>query len=366
MTQPAAPALPRDAEAPAPAREVGYEYSLNLAPLLEHLGVSLLVSTYQAGKLVVVSARAGKPDFAFHSFERAMGVAVRPDRLAVGARGQIWLLRSAPDIAARLADRGYDACYLARLAHHTGDIHVHEMAWLGGELWFANTLFSCLCTLHENYSFVPRWRPPFIRALAAEDRCHLNGLALVDGQPRYVTMLGETDTPGGWRPNKAVGGCLMDVRTNTTVARGLAMPHSPRVAGGRLWLLDSGRGRLVTVEPQVGRTETVAELPGYARGLALTNEAAFVGLSRIRETSTFGGLPIAERRGELKCGVAVVELRTGRLAALLEFKSGVEEVFDVQVLPGVRRPLLSGPFAGQDGSEVIWTVPPAANFGAEE
>jgi uncharacterized protein (TIGR03032 family) len=135
------------------------------------------------------------------------------------------------------------------------------------------------------------------------------------------------------------------------------MPHSPRVANGRLWLLDSGRGRLVTVDSKDGRVETVAELPGYTRGLALTREAAFVGLSRIRETSTFGGVPIAERRDQLKCGVGIVELRTGKLAALLEFKSGVEEVFDVQVLPGLRRPLISGPFAGQDGNEVIWIVP---------
>jgi len=135
------------------------------------------------------------------------------------------------------------------------------------------------------------------------------------------------------------------------------MPHSPRVAGGRLWLLDSGRGRLVTVDPANGRAETVVELPGYTRGLALTNEAAFVGLSRIRETSTFGGVPIAEHRERLKCGVAIVELRTGRMAALLEFKSGVQEVFDVQVLTGLQLPVISGPFAGQDGSEVIWTVP---------
>src|SRR5262249_54999615 len=143
---------------------------------------TLLVSTYQAGKLVIVSAQAGKPEFAFHSFERAMGLAARSDRIAVGTRAQIWLLRAAPDIASRLASRGHDACYLTRSAHHTGDVQVHEMAWVGDELWFVNTLFSCLCTLHENYSFVPRWRPPFISALAPEDRCHLNGLAVADGQ----------------------------------------------------------------------------------------------------------------------------------------------------------------------------------------
>jgi uncharacterized protein (TIGR03032 family) len=361
MSESTAPPAPLEFEAGAPDREVRYEYSLNLAPLLEHLKVTLLVSTYQAGKLVIVSPKNDKPEFAFHSFERAMGVAAKDDRIAIGAQTVIWLLRSAPDIAERLADRGYDACYLTRSAHYTGDIHVHEMAWAGDELWFVNTLFSCLCTLHDNYSFVPRWRPPFITALAAEDRCHLNGMALADGKPRYVTMLGESDAPRGWRPNKASGGCLMDVAANVIVARNFAMPHSPRLAGGKLWLLDSGRGQLVTVDPKSSRAETVAELPGYARGLAFAGEAAFVGLSRIRETSTFGGLPIAERNADLKCGVAVVELRSGRVAALLEFKSGVDEVFDVQVLPGLRRPQLSGPFAGRDGGEVIWTVPQPAS-----
>jgi uncharacterized protein (TIGR03032 family) len=348
-----------EASPSATLREVKYQHTLNLAPLLEHLNVTLLVSTYQAGKLVVVGSRAGKPEFSFPSFERVMGMAVRPDCVAVGVRAQVWFLRSDADVAARLAVQGYDACFLTRSAHYTGDIQVHEMAWAGDELWIVNTLFSCLCTLDGNHSFVPRWKPRFISALAAEDRCHLNGLALADGKPRFVTLLGPSDTAGGWRPNKAAGGCLVDVASEAVVADGFAMPHSPRLAQGRLWLLDSGRGRLVTVDPKDGRVETVVELPGYTRGLALTREAAFVGLSRIRETATFGGVPIAERRDQLKCGVAIVELRSGRMAALLEFQSGVEEVFDVQVLPGLRRPAFSGPFAGLDGSEVIWTVPQA-------
>ena len=54
-------------------------------------------------------------------------------------------------------------------------------------------------------------RPPFISAYAAEDRCHLNGLAIVDGQPRYVTALGQSDTRGGWRAGKSNGGIVMSV-----------------------------------------------------------------------------------------------------------------------------------------------------------
>ncbi len=287
-----------------------------------------------------------------------MGLAVGPRQIAVGSRRQVWFLNSAPDVARRLEPAGrHDACFLTRSCHVTGEIHGHEMAWAGDELWVVNTLFSCLCTLDAAHSFAPRWKPPFITALAAEDRCHLNGLALADGRPKYVTVLGGTDTAGGWRPGKATGGRLLDIPTGATVAQGLCMPHSPRVHDGRLWLLDSGRGRLVTVDPALGNCEMVAELPGYVRGAAFVGPYAFVGLSKVRETSAFGGIPVAERREQLKCGVWVVDCRRGRPVVFLEFQSGVEEIFDVQVLPGIRKPVVEGPFAAEDGTATIWTVP---------
>jgi uncharacterized protein (TIGR03032 family) len=298
----------------------------------------------------------------YHNFERAMGLAVKPDAIAVASRAQVWLLAAAPEIAPRIEPAGRrEACFLARSSHFTGEVQAHELAWgAGDELWLVNTAFGCLCTLDARHSFVPRWRPPFLSALAPEDRCHLNGLAMVDGAPRYVTVLGEADTPQGWRANKVSGGCLIDVPSGETVARGFAMPHSPRVHGGRLWVLNSGAGRLALVDPVTGQAQTVTELPGYARGLGLHERYAFVGLSKIRETSTFGGMPIAERRGELKCGVGVVDLTTGRLTAHLEFLTGVEEIFDVQVVPFARRPALSGPYPELDGAAPIWTVPPPA------
>ena len=341
-----------------PTREVRHEYTHSLPPLLSQLGVSLLVSTYQTGKVAAVGVAAGELTLAYHNFERAMGLAFKPDAIAVAARAQIWFMRAAPDLAARVEPAGrHDACFLTRSSHFTGDIQAHELAWAGDELWLVNTAFSCLCTLDGRHSFVPRWRPPFISGLAAEDRCHLNGLAMADGAPKYVTALAETGTPHGWRANKVHSGCLIDVASGQTVARGFAMPHSPRVHRGRVWMLHSGAGQLVLVDPASGKAETVTELPGYTRGLALYDRYAFVGLSRIRETSTFGGMPIAERRPELKCGVGVVDLGTGRLVAHLEFVTGVEEIFDVQVLPGARCPALSSPYAGLDGAAPIWTVP---------
>ena len=343
--------------APEKYREVRYEHSRSFVPLLEQLGVSLLVSTYQAGKVVAVASVEGRLALSFHNFEQAMGMAVGPRQIAVGAKNQVWFLQSAPEIAPQLQPAGqHDACFLARSSHVTGEIHIHEMGWAGDELWVVNTLFSCLATLDAQHSFVPRWKPPFITSLAAEDRCHLNGLCLVDNRPKLVTCLSRTDTAAGWRPTKSSSGCLLDVPSGEVIAEGFAMPHSPRLHQGRVFLLDSGKGQLVVVDPASGKTETVATLPGYTRGMTLHNGIAFVGLSRIRETSTFGGVPIAENRDELKCGLAAIHLPTGNMS-YLEFKTGVEEIFDVQVLPGIRNPALSGPFPTLDGTTTIRSVP---------
>jgi uncharacterized protein (TIGR03032 family) len=350
-----------------------YTQTDSFVNLLEQLGASLLVSTYQANKLLAVRAADGGLSTLVRTFERPMGIAADARRLALGTRSQIWQLRDAPDIAPRIdpaAPGRHDACYLPRNCHVTGDIGVHEIAWaedqksvlknqrqdqMSGDLapdlfavetfpglWLVSTRFSCLCTLHPDYSFVPRWRPPFVTAVAAEDRCHLNGLAMRNGHPKYVTALAETDTPDGWRPLKAHSGCLIDVPSGEIVARGLSMPHSPRWHDGRLWLLESGTGEVVLVDPATGTRQSVMKLPGFTRGLALCGDYAFVGLSKIRKSSAMDGVPLAERRHELKCGVAALDLHRGQLVGLLEFQTAVEEVFDVQLLPGIRFPEIIG------------------------
>lgn len=348
---------PADAEPAVLAERFRYLHSASFPGLLTSLGSSLWVSTYQAGKLIVVRAAGDRLSMLLRSFDRAMGLAVRPDVAAVGARHQIWRLANAPDIAPRIEPAGqHDACYLPRSSHVTGDVRIHELAWVDDEIWFVNTRFSCLCSLDPRYSFVPRWRPPFVSSLAAEDRCHLNGVAIEAGRPRFVTALGESDTAGGWRENKASGGIVVEVDSGEVVAGGLSMPHSPRMHDGRLWLLDSGTGRLLSIEPTSGRTETVAELPGYGRGLALAGRYAFVGLSKFRESRTFGGLPIADRLAEPKCGVWVFDTQSGQLAATLEFAGSVDEIFDVALLAGIRFPSVIGLQKDDVGS--IFVAPP--------
>jgi uncharacterized protein (TIGR03032 family) len=320
-------------------------HTSNFSAILQELGISILVTTYQAGKLVMLRPDGERLNTHFRGFSRPMGLAVSGDRLAIGTSLEIWEYHNAPALARRLEPAGsHDACFLPRSSVCTGDVQIHEMAWANSrgddpELWFVNTRFSCLCTRSNTHSFVPRWRPPFITALAPEDRCHLNGLCLAEGRPAFVTALGTTDTPGGWRADKKGGGVLLELASGEVITRGLSMPHSPRWRHGRLWVLESGSGGIGWVDPATGKYEALAVLPGFTRGLDFCGPLAFIGLSQVRESAVFSGIAIAERPlAERCCGVWVVNIHTGQTVAYVKFEDAVQEIFAVQVLPGVRHP----------------------------
>ena len=343
---------------PSPLRSV---HTPSFAQLLDELHSSLLVTTYQAGKLVLVRSQEGVINTHFRAVDRPMGLAVGRARLSVGAALQVLEFRNVPAAVARLdpPDR-HDGCFLPRSSHVTGNVQIHEMVYVGDELWFVNTRFSCLATLAPDYSFVPVWRPKFISQLTPDDRCHLNGIGLVDGRPRWATALGETDSVAGWRENKKDGGILLDIETNEVVARGLSMPHSPRWHAGRLWLLESGTGSLGFVDLDSGRYEPVIRLDGFTRGLTMVGNLAFVGLSQVRETATFCGIEITERlqESERTCGVCVVDIQRGHVVALLKFEEAVQEVFAVALLPGMRFPDIVCDDPGLLGSSFV--LPDAA------
>lgn len=311
---------------------------------MRQLGASLMITTYQAGRLVMVRDEGDHLNAHFRGFQAPMGMALSADgeRLAVGTKIQVWEFVNVPAVAARLDPPGrHDACFLPRSSHFTGNIQIHEMAWgAGGELWVVNTRFSCLCTLDRSAGFTPRWRPSFVSELEPSDRCHLNGLGMADGKPKYVTALGETDTMGGWRKNKARGGVVIDVESGAVLARGLSMPHSPRWYAGRLWVCESGAGTFGFIDLNTGKYEAISEVPGFTRGVDFAGNFAFVGLSQVRESAVFSGIAITERLAEHErtCGVCVIDLRSGQVVALLRFETAVQEVFAVTVLPGRRFP----------------------------
>jgi len=314
-------------------------HTSNLPAMLQQAGFSILATTYQAGRLIVARPDNDKLNTHFHMFSKPMGMAADRGRIALGTTTEILFYRNMPNVAKKLQPAGrYDACFMSRNSHVTGDIDIHEMCWAGKDLWFINTRFSTLCTLDSENSFVPRWRPPFVSALAPEDRCHLNGLCLVDGKPKFVTALGTTDTPQGWRERKADGGVLMDIDSNEIICQGLSMPHSPRWYQGKLWVLESGNGSLAQVDIATGKLETVALMPGFTRGISFAGDFAFIGLSQVRESAIFSGIPITKRLKERTCGVWVVNIKTGQIAGFIKFQGAVQEIFSVELLAGIRFP----------------------------
>jgi len=343
---------PQDDSTPEePLRSV---HTSNFPEILEQLGISLLVTTYQAGKLMMLRAENGVLNTHFRAFSKPMGLAVGPNRIAIGTQWEVIEYHNLPAVVTKLTPPNrHDACFLPRLAHCTGDIQIHEMVWNSDQLWFVNTLFSCLAIRDDIYNFRPVWKPSFISQYVPGDCCHLNGLCLREGKPRYVTALGETDQINGWRENKKDGGILIDLLTSEIIARGLSMPHSPRWYRDRLWILESGTGSFGTIDVQSGTFTSFISLPGFTRGLSFCGPLAFIGLSQVRESAVFGGIPIAERALEERiCGVYIVNIESSEVVAFVKFEDAIQEIFAVEVLHGSRYPelisdnieLLSGSF----------------------
>jgi uncharacterized protein (TIGR03032 family) len=330
-------ALEGEADALPPLRSVHTE---GFPFLLAELQASIALTTYQADKLVFLRPQDGRLNTHFRAFDSPMGLAANHRFLSIGTPGHVYHYRNMPAVARKHEPIGQvDACYLPRDSHTTGDILVHEMAYgENDELWVVNTRFSCLCTLDNINSFVPRWKPGFITGYSTDDRCHLNGLGMVDGKPKYVTALGETNTPTGWRANKKDGGILIDVPSGEIIARNLSMPHSPRWHNGKLWVLESGKGTLSIVDLHTGKHEAIATVPGFTRGLDFVGRFAFIGLSQVRETAVFSGIPITDKHIERNSGVWVINIETGQIVAFVKFEDALHEVFSVQILQGIVSP----------------------------
>jgi len=361
--------------------------------------LSLALTTYHVGGVLMLGSKPGA-EASLHvaAFDRSMGISGDGQTIWLVTERMLWRLEN--DLAdGQYDDRGYDRVFVPRVGYTTGEVDGHEVSIDGnGRPVFVNTRFSCLATIDERFSFRPLWRPPFISQLAPEDRCHLSGLAMdngtgifsgqpsesarvssTDSRPRYVTMHARSDVADGWRDFRFSGGVVMDVETNEVVTDGLSMPHSPRVHAGRLWLLNSGTGHLGFIDPKGRQFEPVTFVPGYARGLAFHQGYAFVGLSKPRREHAFQGLPLeknlAERGAAPRCGLQVIDLKTGAVLHWARIESSIEELFDVAVLPGVIRPrtlsFTSPTWARQlsfvhEGKLERWTVVPEHNVESNE
>lgn len=337
---------PRSDKQPRKTPPLDVSASRQLTSWMREQQLSVAFTTYQAAMLFLFGTQSnGKLSLFRRTLPRCMGMTVSGNSIFVSSLYQIWRFENILDRGH--THKGFDRLYVPQASYVTGDVDAHDMA-VGrrGRLVFVNTLFSCLATVSETHSFVPLWKPPFVSRLAAEDRCHLNGLAMRDGRAAYVTTVSEGDVPDGWRDYRRDGGCVIDVATNEVIVRGLSMPHSPRWYRDRLFLHNSGTGDFGWVDMRERRFKPICFLPGYLRGLDFVGDFAVVGLSKPRKNREFNGLALQERLAEKKatprCAIVVVDLRSGDAVHWLRMDGAVEELYDVAIMPGCLRPMAIG------------------------
>jgi uncharacterized protein (TIGR03032 family) len=313
-----------------------------MSEFLAHHRVSILVSTYKTNMLLAITSKDGELDTTAYPLPRPMGIASHQKQLAIGTASAIIQYTNQKALLQKLSESG-DALFLKRSVHFSGDMNIHDMGYASedgkrGQLWFVNTRFSCLATLDSAYSFVPRWQPKWITTLDGGDRCHLNGLAMVDGKPKYVTSFSETDSELGWKEGPLDQGVLVDIETNEVIASGLSRPHSPKYHQGFVYLLESGTGKLLKIDPVSKKVSTVCQLTGFVRGLSLFGNYAVAGMSQFRQTNS-SKLDVNEKTQLPSAVIAIVDLTDGAIAATVKFDEQVKELYDIAVLEGIEHPL---------------------------
>lgn len=326
--------------------------------LVRHLAAhnaALMFSSYQSGLLYMLGRTAdGGAHLHQSAIAKPMGIWVESDNaFALSAGYQVMRFKSGIEPHERV-NQQFDACFVPRETHFTGELDAHDIGIdRDGRTVFVNTRFNCIATTDPRHSFRELWRPSFISALVDEDRCHLNGLAMDNGEMAYATAVSRSDTIDGWRDRRHDSGVVIDVRTNRIVCEGLSMPHSPRLYNGELWVLNSGTGELGVVEglgkgKSMGKFVARAFCPGFARGLTIQNGFAYVGLSKPRY-KRFEGLALdkklADADSEPWCGIQIIDLAKGTCAEWFRIDGAVKELFDVAIIKGHACPMSIGPSA---------------------
>lgn len=330
-----------------PSSGIQITHSRNFLSWLAQHNISLALTTYQSSRLMLVGTTTEGTFSGFERiFNRAMGLCTTADgeRIYLASRYQLWQLDNV--LKPGQLHNSHDKLYIPRIGYTTGDIDTHDVVLDDrGRVLFISTLFNCIATTSDKHSCQPLWKPPFISKVINEDRCHLNGLAMVAGEAKYVTACSQSDVVGGWREKRGNGGCVIDVESNEVVATGLSMPHSPRWYKDKLWLHNSGTGEFGYLDLAAGEFQPLTFCPGYLRGLAFVGDYALVGLSMARD-ATFTGLQLQETLAakdvEDRCGVMVIDLNTTAVVEWLNFTGEVRELYDIQIIPGARQPMALG------------------------
>ena len=350
-------------------------YTNNLPKILKKLNISLVVTSYQTARLFFIRSDGERIETNFKEYPRPMGIYADEHRLTLGTFSEVLEFKRSNDILTQIKSgkldnekkftkktlekdkeqreafkkhrkeeldeiKNADALYLPRASITTGMINIHDIAWGNEGLWVVNSTFSCLSTLSPDCSFVAKWKPPFISELVAEDRCHLNGMAMKDGKPKYVTTFNQFDECDSWTKKSKHNGTLIDVDTNEILLEGLIMPHSPRYHKGFVYVCESGTGQVWKYNPKTKKKEELVKLQGFTRGMSFYGDLMFVGLSKSRASDIKNPIPLTKEYNETFSGIWIINLTNGSEIAHIKFEGDVDQIYDVAVIPNATQPTL--------------------------
>jgi len=347
----------------------------NFAKILKALNISLAVRSYQSARLILVRSDGETIDTNLKAFPRPMGIYADENHIALGTFNQVLEFKRADDILESIKNgsldntgtfstkvlekdkekmqelkeyrdeeiaevRKADALHLPRASLTTGMINIHDIAWGDEGLWVVNSTFSCLSTLSPDNSFVARWKPKFISKLVPEDRCHLNGMAMLNGKPKYVTTFNMEDSRDSWSEGRIDYGTLIDIDTDEILIEGMIMPHSPKVYKGEVYVCESGLGVVWRYNPITKEKAQVVKLQGFTRGLYFYGGVMFVGLSQVRASEIKTPSPISTMYDETYAGVWMINLEDNTEIGHIKFDGDVDQIYDIAIIPDSTMPEL--------------------------
>ncbi len=324
--------------------DFGSRYTNNIPGILKGLNISLAVTSYQSQALFLIRSDGETIDTNIKRFRRPMGLVVNDEQITLGTHTEIVKFGRNDSVIQGLEDsKKVDGCFTPTASHTTGMINIHDIAYGNDGLWIVNSAFSCLATIEPDYSFVPRWTPPFITELKPEDRCHLNGMGMKNGRPKYVTTFDQEDQAKAWLGDRKLNGTLIDVETNEILLENLSMPHSPRWYQGYVYFCNSGYGLVNRFDPEVKELKQIAKVQGFTRGMDFWGPLMFVGLSKTRKSKMKNKPPIADEYDETYCGIWIINLDDNSIIGEICFEGDVTQIYDIAVLPDVTYPELIEP-----------------------
>lgn len=218
----------------------------------------------------------------------------------------------------------YDAAGAQRSSRCDRASDAHSVLWDTTDDVFivAGTHRNSILWIDRAGEVLKEWRAP-----GELDSWHLSGLLEHEGT-LYASAFGKFTKYREWSDHIAFGtGIVFEVSTGREVLTGLCCPHNPLFFDGHWSVCNSHRGEVLQIDPVTKEITRRARLNGFTRGMAITEDSIYVGVS----TNDYA--PFTRDNAS----VAVLSRETWEVEAIVEV--ACREIDEIAFSP---RPLVGG------------------------